>query len=66
MGFPIEDDVNPDRKNRAIEISFSDKYNNEKYPSLVFNDNSLKSQLATIPKYLRIILGSKLYLNYWH
>lgn len=44
MGFPIEDVVNPDCKNRAIEISFSDKYNNEKYPSLVFNDNSLLSR----------------------
>ena len=42
MGFPIEDAGNRDCKNRAIEISFSDKYNNEKYPSLVFNDNLLK------------------------
>ena len=44
MGFPIEDVVNPDCKNRAIEISFSDKYSNEKYPSLVLNDNSLLSR----------------------
>ena len=66
MGFPIEDAGNRDYKNRAIEISFSDKYNDEKYPSLVFNDNLLKLQLATIAKYLGLVLGSKLYLNYWH
>ena len=64
MGFLIEDAVYPNPRKQAIVISFSDKYNNEIYPSFVFNDTKL--QLATIQKHLGIILDSKLYLNYWY
>ena len=64
MDFLIEDTVYPNPRKQAIVISFSDKYNNEKYPSLVFNDTEL--QLATIHKHLGLILDSKLYLNYWY
>ena len=63
MGFPI-DAVYSDPRNRATEISFSDKYNNKKYPSWVFNDTKL--QLTTMQKYVALILNSKLYLNYWY
>ena len=44
----MEDGVCPDPRMGAIDISFSDKCINEKYPSLVFNDTKL--QFATIQK----------------
>ena len=45
-------------------VRFSHKYNNENYPSIVFNDTKLK--LATIQKHLELPLDSNLDLNYWY
>ena len=52
---------NPDPSKQAIEICFSNKHENENYPSLVFNGT--KVQLATSQKHLGLILDSKLDFN---
>ena len=52
---------NSDPSDRAIEICFSHKRNNENYPSLVFNDT--KVQLANSQKHLELILDSELDFN---
>ena len=44
----MEDSVYPDPRMRAIDISFSDKCINEKYPLLVLHDTKL--QFATNQK----------------
>ena len=59
-----DDIVYADPSKQAIEIRFSHKYNNENYPSLMFNDTEL--HLATILKHLRLVLDLKLDSNYWY
>ena len=52
---------NSDPSKQAMEICFSQKRDNENYPSLVFNDTIV--QLANSQKHLGLILDFKLDFN---